>query len=66
MNHYSKELKVYAEAGLRTAEDWASESRAVREGSTPQAETMDRGKTIGLFSRSQTDVKLGRPSVAKA
>jgi hypothetical protein len=66
MNHYSKELKVYAEAGLRTAEDWASESRAVREGSAPQAEAMDRGKTVGLFSRRQTDAKLGRKVVEKA
>lgn len=54
MNHFGKELRTYADHGLRTAEDWLSRGRQVEQDSKPRSEVDSRGALIGVFSRDQT------------
>jgi len=54
MNHYDRDLKMYADSGLRTAEDWTSLGREIEEGTKPQVETLNRGAAVSLYTRSQT------------
>ena len=57
MNHYDKELKMYTNAGMRTAEDWALLGREIPSGIKPRLDTTHRGKPVGLYNRSQTRAK---------
>lgn len=59
MNHYDHELKMYADSGLRTAEDWALRGRAVQSGSDPRVGAVHRGKPISLYGRDQTTIVHG-------
>lgn len=54
MSLYDKELKVYADNGLRTAEDWLTQRREIVSGVKPCVETPNRGVTVALYSRAQT------------
>jgi hypothetical protein len=54
MNYRDKETQTYADSGFRTAEDWASLGREVERDSAPRAETLQRGKTLALYTRDQT------------
>jgi hypothetical protein len=59
MNHYDKDLKMYADSGLRTAEDWNSLGRAIDAGTKPQVEAVNRGAMVLLYSRNQTRILRG-------
>ena len=59
MNHYDQELKMYAESGLRTVEDWAMRGRAVQSGTEPRVGTVHRGKPVSLYGRNQTSIVRG-------
>ena len=54
MSAFGKELKIYAESGLRSGEDWLSLGRQVQSGSKPQANITYQGKLIELFTSNQT------------
>lgn len=60
VNHQDPELKMYAENGLRSTEDWASLGRVVEAGSQPRANTVHRGRAMPLFAREQTAVRPKR------
>lgn len=55
MKHQDKELQMYAENGLRTAEDWASLGRAVVAGAGAKTDATIRGRVVALYERSQTE-----------
>jgi hypothetical protein len=54
MNHVDPELKTYAENGLRSAEDWATIGRQLKEGVKPRTQIMHRRQTVELYGRDQT------------
>jgi hypothetical protein len=54
MNHVDPDLKTYAENGLRSAEDWATMGRQIKEGVKARTEILHRRQTVGLFGRDQT------------
>jgi hypothetical protein len=59
MSQFGKELRMYADRGLRSASDWLSRGRQVMGDVQPRSDAISRGETIALFSRDQT-----RPYVA--
>jgi hypothetical protein len=60
MNHYDGVLKMYAEAGMRTEEDWAKAGREILSGSESRANASHRGVQIPLFTRDQTNARSKR------
>jgi hypothetical protein len=55
MNHYSDEvLRLYAESGLRSVEDWIVLGRELSSNVKPRLATMSRGLAVSLYSRDQT------------
>jgi hypothetical protein len=54
MTTFGKELKIYADQGLRTEADWLSRGREVAKDSKPRSDAAYRGSTVSLFSRDQT------------
>jgi hypothetical protein len=56
MTHYDKELKTYADSGLRTAADWTSLGREVESEIKPRVDALHRGMPVSLYSRNQTRV----------
>lgn len=54
MRHFDQVLKVYAEQGLRSEEEWKSLGREVLAGTAPRADAACRGGTVGLYTRDQT------------
>lgn len=54
MIQFDGELRMYAENGLRTAEDWGTLGREVEDQSRPRADTMLRGTKVSLYTRDQT------------
>ena len=57
MNQFDGVLKTYAEAGMRTLEDWAASGRAVVSGSKSRASATCRGVIVDLFTRDQTHIR---------
>jgi hypothetical protein len=57
MNQYDTLLKTYADAGMRTLEDWATVGREVVGGSNPRASAPHRGALVQLFTRDQTQIR---------
>ena len=57
---FDKELNVYAENGLRTADDWLTVGRQVRPGQAPRSEATARSRVVQLFSRDQTQRVVSR------
>lgn len=47
-------MRMYAESGLRTAEDWASLGRVLETGAEARTSTLHRGKSLSLYGRDQT------------
>jgi hypothetical protein len=66
MNHVDPELKTYAENGLRSAEDWATIGRQVKDGIKPRTQTMHRSKEVPLYGRDQTLILTKPAEVAPA
>ena len=55
MYRYSDEvLRIYAESGLRTVEDWTTLGRDITSGVKPRLATKNRGLAVMLYSRDQT------------
>jgi hypothetical protein len=55
MYHYSDEvLKMYADSGLRTVEDWIALGRDIASDVKPRLATTNRGLAVLLYSRDQT------------
>jgi len=54
MSQFAKELKSYAEQGLRTEKDWLSVGRQVENGSKPRTTAAFRAEVVELFTRDQT------------
>jgi len=61
MSHFDKELKSYAESGLRTAEDWKTLGREVIDETKPRSSAQGRGSSVDLFSRDQTQRRERSP-----
>jgi hypothetical protein len=57
MNQYDSVLKTYAEAGMRTVEDWAAFGRDIISGSKSRASAPHRGATVDLYTRDQTHIR---------
>jgi hypothetical protein len=54
MNQYDTILRIYADSGLRTAEDWTTRGRDIQPNAQPRLDAPLRGHRIPLFSRDQT------------
>ena len=63
MGQFAKDLKAYADNGLRTADDWMSLGRQVNEGTAARSSATWRGQSFDLFSRDQTHKR--QPRVAR-
>ncbi|HEX4056073.1 MAG TPA: hypothetical protein VHX86_17565 [Tepidisphaeraceae bacterium] len=59
MNQYDSVLKMYAESGLRTIEDWTTLGRDIESGAKPRLGTPHRGELVPLYSRDQTHRQAG-------
>lgn len=57
MNQYDNVLKMYAEAGMRTMEDWAMSGREVITGSKSRANAPHHGGQVELYTRDQTQIR---------
>jgi hypothetical protein len=60
MVQFGKELQVYAECGLRTADNWVALGRQVTAGSKPRSNADYRGGVVELFTRDQTERRPAR------
>jgi len=54
MSQFGKEIKAYAEGGLRTAADWTALGRQVIDGTPPRTSTPSHRQVHDLVSRDQT------------
>ena len=58
MDHYDNLLKMYADTGLRTAEDWLGVGREVKSDIEPRPRPRRQatigGSKVELYSRDQT------------
>ena len=57
MNQYDSVLKMYADSGMRTVEDWASMGREISSGAKSRVDAPHRGTVIPLYSRDQTQLR---------
>jgi hypothetical protein len=51
-------LKMYADSGLRTMEDWTTLGRNITGGTKPRVDTSHRGVMVSLYSRDQTQPRV--------
>jgi hypothetical protein len=58
MSQYDSVLKVYAESGLRTAEDWITHGRYIETGAKPRLDAPHQGQRVPLYSRDQTHPRM--------
>jgi hypothetical protein len=58
MNQYDGVLRMYADSGLRTTEDWITLGRDIQSGAKPRLDTPHRGELVPLFSRDQTQHRM--------
>jgi hypothetical protein len=54
MRHFDSVLRVYADQGFRSAEEWLSLGRDVVANFRPRVDAQCHGRAVGLFSRDQT------------
>jgi hypothetical protein len=54
MNYYDNLLKMYADTGLRTAEDWLGVGREIKTEIKPRRQATYQGSRVELYSRDQT------------
>jgi hypothetical protein len=54
MTHYDGVVRMYADSGLRTIEDWGTLGRDITSGAKPRLDTPHRGGTLSLYTRGQT------------
>lgn len=58
MQQFDGILRVYAETGLRTLEDWLALRRDVISGSKPRVQAVQNGETVPLYTRDQTNSRV--------
>jgi hypothetical protein len=58
MIQYDPVLKMYAENGLRTVEDWTAHGRDIVSGATPRLGAPHQGAFLQLYSRDQTRIRI--------
>jgi hypothetical protein len=61
MSHFNKELKMYAEVGMRSAVEWLALGRQVESGLKPRANVDTRGAVVELFTKDQTQPRPQSP-----
>jgi hypothetical protein len=49
MSQYGGVLKMYAESGLRTIEDWTALGRDIESGAKPRLDMPHRGELVSLY-----------------
>ncbi|MGD0390354.1 MAG: hypothetical protein ABSC42_15525 [Tepidisphaeraceae bacterium] len=54
MDQFDGVLRMYADSGLRTVQDWTALGRDVESGAKPRLDTPHRGTLLPLYSRDQT------------
>jgi hypothetical protein len=54
MRHFDNVLRVYADQGLRSVEEWKSLGREIAEGTTARTEAQAGGRMVPLYTRDQT------------
>ena len=62
MSQFGKDLKVYAQNGLRSAPAWLELGRQVESGSKPRANVSSRSQLVDLFSKDQTGLLSRAPA----
>ena len=60
MTQFGKELRMYADNGLRSAAAWQVLGRQIATGSKPCASVLSHGAAIELFSKDQTEMRPRR------
>ena len=66
MNHGSKDMRMYARAGLRSAVEWTGLGRDVNDGAPARARADHDGGVVELFTRDQTHARPARVRPAAA
>jgi hypothetical protein len=61
MANHDQTLKLYADNGMRTQEEWTSMGRNTQPGAAARVEISHKGKTVGLYTRDQTSVRPRAP-----
>jgi hypothetical protein len=61
MNQYDGILRMYAETGLRTVEDWITLGREIETGAKPLLHTPHHGEFVPLYSHPQTHPQTQSP-----
>jgi hypothetical protein len=54
MSQHDTVLKMYADSGIRSAEEWATLGREIASDAKPRVDTPHRGTVLSLYSRDQT------------
>jgi hypothetical protein len=54
MRHFDNVLRVYADQGLRSAEEWKTLGRDVVDGTAARTEAQTAGRMVSLYTRDQT------------
>lgn len=57
MYQYDTVLRMYAESGLRTVEEWTTLGRDIASGAKPRLDAPHRGELVPLYSRDQTSIR---------
>jgi hypothetical protein len=57
MGQFNSVLKMYAESGLRTVEDWISLGRDIVIGAKARLDAHHQGVPLPLYSRDQTHAR---------
>ena len=57
MSLITKDLRTYADQGLRTPADWLTRGREIAPECKPRCEEKSGSQVITLFSRDQTQVR---------
>jgi hypothetical protein len=61
MANHDQTLKLYAENGLRTLEEWATLGRDTKPSARARTEFAHKGKSVALYTRDQTQVRPRAP-----
>jgi hypothetical protein len=57
VSQYDTVLRMYAESGLRTVEDWITLGRDIQDGAKPRLDAPYQGGRLPLFRRDQTHLR---------
>ena len=57
MNQYDGVLRMYAESGLRSIEEWTTLGRDIKSEAKSRLDAPHRGTLVPLYSRDQTHLR---------